>query len=156
MSFVNVKLRSRSEINPVRGGQVPLSLLFSRLRWPIFPIMTSNAILNLESGPTMAERPESKWWDAVLARDARRDGEFFFAVSSTGVYCRPSCPARRPARPRRRLAASIPPFYPHRAHDIAFYSSAIRRIPGIPSLKRQLKNSLDIFVDRQHPGTTVY
>src|SRR2546428_6193089 len=60
--------------------------------------MTSNAILNLESGPTMAARPESKWWDAVLARDARRDGEFFFAVSSTGVYCRPSCPARRPRR----------------------------------------------------------
>src|SRR2546427_5826929 len=60
--------------------------------------MTSNAILNLESGPTMAARPESKWWDAVLARDARRDGEFFFAVPSTGVYCRPSCPAKGPRR----------------------------------------------------------
>ncbi len=37
-------------------------------------------------------------WNAVLARDARRDGEFVFAVSSTGVYCRPSCAARRPRR----------------------------------------------------------
>ncbi len=37
-------------------------------------------------------------WDAVIARDAARDGEFLFAVSSTGVYCRPSCPARRPRR----------------------------------------------------------
>jgi AraC family transcriptional regulator, regulatory protein of adaptative response / methylated-DNA-[protein]-cysteine methyltransferase len=37
-------------------------------------------------------------WDAVLARDARRDGEFFFGVSTTGVYCRPSCAARRPRR----------------------------------------------------------
>ncbi len=37
-------------------------------------------------------------WDAVVARDARRDGEFVFAVSSTGVYCRPSCAARRPRR----------------------------------------------------------
>jgi AraC family transcriptional regulator, regulatory protein of adaptative response / methylated-DNA-[protein]-cysteine methyltransferase len=37
-------------------------------------------------------------WDAVLSRDARRDGEFIFAVSTTGVYCRPSCPARRPRR----------------------------------------------------------
>jgi AraC family transcriptional regulator of adaptative response/methylated-DNA-[protein]-cysteine methyltransferase len=37
-------------------------------------------------------------WNAVLARDARRDGEFVFGVSSTGVYCRPSCPARRPRR----------------------------------------------------------
>ncbi len=60
--------------------------------------MTTNAILNLESDPTMAAIPDNKWWDAVLARDARRDGEFFFAVSSTGVYCRPSCPAKRPRR----------------------------------------------------------
>src|SRR6202046_4478250 len=33
-----------------------------------------------------------------MARDAARDGEFVFAVSSPGVYCRPSCPARRPKR----------------------------------------------------------
>ena len=37
-------------------------------------------------------------WNAVVARDAARDGEFVFAVSSTGVYCRPSCAARRPRR----------------------------------------------------------
>lgn len=37
-------------------------------------------------------------WAAVLARDADADGAFVFAVTSTGVYCRPSCPARRPAR----------------------------------------------------------
>jgi AraC family transcriptional regulator of adaptative response/methylated-DNA-[protein]-cysteine methyltransferase len=60
--------------------------------------MTTNAILNLESDPVMAMSLENKWWDAVLARDTRHDGEFFFAVSSTGVYCRPSCPAKRPRR----------------------------------------------------------
>jgi AraC family transcriptional regulator, regulatory protein of adaptative response / methylated-DNA-[protein]-cysteine methyltransferase len=37
-------------------------------------------------------------WRAVLKRDTRFDGEFFFAVRSTGIYCRPSCPARRPRR----------------------------------------------------------
>lgn len=37
-------------------------------------------------------------WQAVLARDARRDGEFVYAVRTTGVYCRPSCPSRRPRR----------------------------------------------------------
>ena len=37
-------------------------------------------------------------WDAVIARNSAHDGEFFFAVSTTGVYCRPSCPARRPRR----------------------------------------------------------
>ena len=37
-------------------------------------------------------------WDAVVTRDASHDGKFVFAVSTTGVYCRPSCPARRPRR----------------------------------------------------------
>lgn len=37
-------------------------------------------------------------WKAVCDRDASADGRFFFAVKTTGVYCRPSCPARRPLR----------------------------------------------------------
>jgi AraC family transcriptional regulator of adaptative response/methylated-DNA-[protein]-cysteine methyltransferase len=38
------------------------------------------------------------FWDAVAARDASWDGRFVFAVKSTGIYCRASCPARRPLR----------------------------------------------------------
>jgi len=41
---------------------------------------------------------ETRYWRAVLARDGRADGAFFFAVRSTSIYCRPSCPARRPLR----------------------------------------------------------
>ncbi|MEU1485853.1 AlkA N-terminal domain-containing protein [Streptomyces sp. NPDC005752] len=37
-------------------------------------------------------------YEAVTSRDARFDGEFFFAVSTTGIYCRPSCPATTPHR----------------------------------------------------------
>lgn len=37
-------------------------------------------------------------WQAVLTKDARCDGQFVFAVSSTGIYCRPSCGSRRPRR----------------------------------------------------------
>lgn len=37
-------------------------------------------------------------WSAVAARDARADGQFVYAVRSTGIYCRPSCGARRPRR----------------------------------------------------------
>jgi AraC family transcriptional regulator, regulatory protein of adaptative response / methylated-DNA-[protein]-cysteine methyltransferase len=37
-------------------------------------------------------------WAAVAARDARADGQFYYSVATTGVYCRPSCAARR-ARP---------------------------------------------------------
>ena len=60
--------------------------------------MTTNAILTLASKINMSTTQQGKWWDAVLARDATQDGQFFFAVSSTGVYCRPSCPAKRPRR----------------------------------------------------------
>ncbi|WP_306328021.1 bifunctional transcriptional activator/DNA repair enzyme AdaA, partial [Streptomyces venezuelae] len=37
-------------------------------------------------------------YEAVSSRDARFDGEFFFAVRTTGIYCRPSCPAVTPKR----------------------------------------------------------
>lgn len=63
-----------------------------------FLIMTTNAILNLGSEMSMTSARENRWWNAVVARDTGHDGEFFFAVSSTGVYCRPSCPAKRPRR----------------------------------------------------------
>ncbi|MEX6501592.1 bifunctional DNA-binding transcriptional regulator/O6-methylguanine-DNA methyltransferase Ada [Pseudomonas zhanjiangensis] len=37
-------------------------------------------------------------WQAVCSRDAAYDDQFVFAVRTTGIYCRPSCPARRPRR----------------------------------------------------------
>jgi len=67
---------------------------------------TTNAILATESLTLMgstsksatSESTDESRWNAVLARDTKHDGEFVFAVSSTGVYCRPSCAARRPRR----------------------------------------------------------
>jgi AraC family transcriptional regulator of adaptative response/methylated-DNA-[protein]-cysteine methyltransferase len=47
----------------------------------------------LDPTPTEAGR-----WAAVLDRDASADGRFVYAVRSTGIYCRPSCPSRRPKR----------------------------------------------------------
>ena len=43
---------------------------------------------------------DQQLWQAVIAKDARYDGQFVFAVSSTGIYCRPSCPSRRAHRER--------------------------------------------------------
>lgn len=45
-------------------------------------------------------------WNAVEQRDPRFDGRFVYAVSTTKVYCRPSCPSKRPAR-----------------HHVAFFAS---------------------------------
>ena len=39
-----------------------------------------------------------KAWQQVLERDARADGQFYYAVKSTKIYCKPSCPSRRPTR----------------------------------------------------------
>ncbi|MET9364854.1 AlkA N-terminal domain-containing protein [Streptomyces sp. NPDC006632] len=45
-------------------------------------------------------------YEAVSSRDARFDGEFFFAVATTGIYCRPSCPAVTPRRKNVRFFPS--------------------------------------------------
>ncbi|NNF03878.1 MAG: helix-turn-helix domain-containing protein [Rhodothermales bacterium] len=45
-------------------------------------------------------------YSALSARDARFDGKFFVGVTSTGIYCRPVCPARLPARRNCQFYAS--------------------------------------------------
>ena len=45
-------------------------------------------------------------WTAVLGRDEASDGRFVYAVASTGIYCRPSCPSRRPRRNQVRFFSS--------------------------------------------------
>lgn len=42
--------------------------------------------------------PDEVKWKAVLSRDSSYDGAFVFGVRSTGIYCRPSCPAKRSSR----------------------------------------------------------
>lgn len=49
---------------------------------------------------------EDTRYEAVRSRDARFDGEFFFAVETTGIYCRPSCPAVTPKRSNVRFFAT--------------------------------------------------
>jgi len=52
-----------------------------------------------------AEHEDSRY-EAVRSRDARFDGVFFFAVETTGIYCRPSCPAVTPKRHNVRFFAT--------------------------------------------------
>ncbi|MFJ6512398.1 DNA-3-methyladenine glycosylase 2 family protein [Streptomyces sp. NPDC091406] len=71
-------------------------------------------------------------YEAVSSRDARFDGAFFFAVVTTGIYCRPSCPAVTPKRANVR-------FYPTAAAAQAGGFRACRRcrpdaVPGSAEL----------------------
>src|SRR5437016_4736111 len=62
----------------------------------------NSAILSFESANfgqlEMTSVTQDARWQAVLDRDGSSDGKFVFAVSSTGIYCRPSCPSKRPKR----------------------------------------------------------
>ena len=70
-------------------------------------------------------------WMAVVARDSRADGKFFYAVRTTGVYCRPSCGSRR-ARPENLQ------FYATTADaERAGFRPCKRCKPDQPSLDRQ-------------------
>jgi AraC family transcriptional regulator, regulatory protein of adaptative response / methylated-DNA-[protein]-cysteine methyltransferase len=67
--------------------------------------MTTNAILSENTNIEMKEMnaTSERRWLAVAKRDSSLDGSFVFGVSSTGVFCRPSCPARRPRRENVRF-----------------------------------------------------
>jgi len=49
---------------------------------------------------------DSQMWRATGARDPHFDGVFWYAVTTTGVFCRPSCPSRRPRRDNVRFFPS--------------------------------------------------
>ena len=46
-------------------------------------------------------------WESVLLRDASADDRFFYGVTTTGIYCRPSCPSRRPKRNNVTFFSSV-------------------------------------------------
>src|SRR6185436_1584337 len=97
-------------------------------------------------------------WAAVMARDRRADGAFFYSVSTTGVYCRPSCAARRANpknvqfhrtsadaeragfRPCRRCRPDQPPLEKLQAEkvaDICRVIEAAREIPSLAALSKR-------------------
>jgi len=55
-------------------------------------------------------------WAAFEARDRAFEGRFIVAVTTTGIYCKPTCPARRPLRgpagPHRRAGTAAPRYDP--------------------------------------------
>ncbi len=63
---------------------------------------------NEASCPSKANRfsDDESRWQALLRRDAEADGAFYYAVRTTGVYCRPSCAARRAKRENVRFFTS--------------------------------------------------
>lgn len=63
-------------------------------------------MIALANHSTMPASIDTRRWNSVCARDASADGSFVFAVRTTGVFCRPSCAARRPKRENVRFFAT--------------------------------------------------
>jgi AraC family transcriptional regulator of adaptative response / DNA-3-methyladenine glycosylase II len=80
------------------------------------------------TGGVAADDPR---WQALCSRDARFDGRVFVGVTSTGIYCRPVCPARTPLRRHVR-------FFDHAAAaDLAGFRPCLRCRPELaPGLSR--------------------
>ena len=70
-------------------------------------LQSHNMSVSKEADVTAATPAADDWrWQAVAGRDWQADGQFVYAVTSTGVFCRPSCPSRRPRRDRVRFFQS--------------------------------------------------
>ena len=78
------------------------------------------AVEAMTKAPQTSEVGSEAAWAAVQARDARYDGRFVYAVRSTGIFCRPSCPSRRP----------------HRRHVAFFDAAASARAAGFRACLR--------------------
>lgn len=76
----------------------------------------------------VSDQTPAQQWRIVLARDRRFDGAFVYAVRSTGVFCRPSCPSRRP---RRSVVRFFP--IPEAAQAAGFRACRRCRPTQIPS-----------------------
>ena len=92
---------------------------------------------------------DDRRWQAVTARDAGQDGEFVYGVASTRIYCRPSCPSRRPLR--SRVAFFEKPIEAERAG----YRACRRCEPQQDQRRalRQIQHARD-YID-QHPDEAV-
>ncbi len=67
---------------------------------------TDPATTSKQTTASIDNLSEEACWTALLARDPAFDGRFFFGVTTTGIFCRPSCPARRPRRANVRFYAA--------------------------------------------------
>jgi AraC family transcriptional regulator, regulatory protein of adaptative response / methylated-DNA-[protein]-cysteine methyltransferase len=63
--------------------------------------------MNTRENPRMTVPTDSQMWRAISARDPRFDGVFWYGVTTTGVFCRPSCSSRRARRDHVRFFASM-------------------------------------------------
>ncbi|MYA35433.1 MAG: bifunctional DNA-binding transcriptional regulator/O6-methylguanine-DNA methyltransferase Ada [Gammaproteobacteria bacterium] len=117
---------------------------------------------DMQTSPIIENPPlpdEDDCWAAVVERDPGAAGQFFYAVLTTGVYCRPGCPARLPLRenvrfhatcadaeeagfrPCRRCKPDEPPPAEKRSHLVEAACRLIETSENPPSLEELARNA---------------
>ena len=95
-----------------------------------------------ERFPTIMPSPfasNDERWAAVVNRDRSARAEFVYSVATTGVYCRPGCPARRPRREHVRFHASCEDAERAGSWNASGPCSPVR--PGSPTTTRRRPRS---------------
>lgn len=95
----------------------------------------------MTAAPTMDELEQDRLWEAFLLRDRSLDGAFVCAVRSTGIYCRPTCPARRPRRSQVRFFGT-----PEEARSDG-YRACLRCLPDRVETDADLAMGASAFID---------
>ena len=90
---------ARAEVNPAKAGDHGPAKAGHYVRTKDGAAKTGHDKHQKDDVPK-AHLNDAACWNAVAAHDRDADGLFVYGVRSTGVYCRPSCPSRRPRRDR--------------------------------------------------------
>lgn len=84
---------------------------------------------------------EDRLWNAFLSRDRALDGAVYCAVRSTGIYCRPTCPARRPDRLQVKF------YFTTTEASEAGYRACLRCFPDRAETDAELVGAACSFID---------
>ena len=119
------------DFGAIRGSRGANDLTYSRL-------MMQDQTAHMATVPETSfdRRPDEGRWEAVLRRDRAADGTFVYAVTSTGVFCRPSCPSRRPRLERVRF------FDTPSAAERAGFRSCRRCLPTVAGAGRSISDAI--------------
>ncbi len=111
-------------------------------------IQESNGVFPAVTG-RVAQISAEELWHAVESRDGRYNDRFVFGALSTKIYCRPSCPSRRPSRERVVFFAGP------RAAEIAGFRACLRCRPreeGAASTHQRIAEQACAFIERNPDG----
>ncbi|MGG6313168.1 bifunctional transcriptional activator/DNA repair enzyme AdaA [Paenibacillus macerans] len=84
-------------------------------------------------------------WQAIIQNDASQDGRFFYAVTSTGIFCRPSCKSKPPKRENVRIFANA-----EQAKSARFRPCKRCKPEGQPLPDREWVEQIAEYMDRHY------